>query len=234
MQYPSNKRFIMGMNNNCANESASVVYIEGGLPLSSTDQELIERSKSGDYIAFEELVRRYENKVYTVAYRFMGNHADACDLAQEAFIKLYQALPSFRGDSSFMTWVYHITANVCRDELRRRQKKQTLSLDDDQQENLPMILNVVSDLPGPEEAIMRQELQAQVQQCLNLLSEEYRLILIMREMQDLSYDEIAATLDCSLGTVKSRLSRARAAFKEKMSATLELSATKPRQSVKGG
>nr|WP_204618930.1 sigma-70 family RNA polymerase sigma factor [Desulforadius tongensis] len=200
------------------------------------DQQLIERSKSGDYIAFEELVRRYENKVYNVAYRFVGNHADASDLAQEAFIKIYQALGSFRGDSSFMTWIYHITANVCRDELRRRQKKQTISLDDDFQDkdNLPLILSLSSDKPGPEEEIERMELREQVQQCLNMLSDEHRLILIMREMQQLSYDEIAKVLGCSLGTVKSRLSRARMAFKQKMTTILEHSSSEPRQRVKEG
>ncbi|WP_031513555.1 RNA polymerase sigma factor [Desulfofalx alkaliphila] len=197
--------------------------------MSSTDQQLVERSKTGDYQAFEELVQKYENKVYSVAYRFMGNHADACDLAQEAFIKIYNALPGFRGDSSLMTWIYHITANVCRDELRRRQNKQTYSLDDEFHENLPSILNIVSDEPGPEEEMERQELRLQVQQCLNMLSEDYRLILIMREMQELSYDEIATVLDCSLGTVKSRLSRARNAFKQKMAALVEHSTQKTRQ-----
>lgn len=197
--------------------------------MSATEWELIEKSKSGDYIAFEELVHRYENKVYTVAYRFMGNHADACDLAQEAFIKMYQALPKFRGDSSFMTWIYHITANVCRDELRRRQNKQALSLDDDSDDNVALKLTVASDAPGPEELIESMELSEQVQQCLNMLSEEYRLILIMREIQGFSYDEIATAMEISLGTVKSRLSRARAMFKEKMSPILEHSTSNPRQ-----
>ncbi|MBO8138731.1 MAG: sigma-70 family RNA polymerase sigma factor [Desulfotomaculum sp.] len=200
------------------------------------DHQLIEKCKSGDYIAFEELVRRYENKVYSVAYRFMGNHADACDLAQEAFIRIYQGLPNFRGDSSLMTWIYHITANVCRDELRRRQKKQTLSLDEDHndKDNMPPILSLPSDEPGPEEEIERMEIRKQVEQCLNMLSDEHRLILIMREMQQLSYEEISEVLGCSLGTVKSRLSRARAAFKRKMLNILEHSSSEPRQRVKEG
>lgn len=198
--------------------------------MAATEWELIKKSKSGDYIAFEELVHKYENKVYTVAYRFMGNHADACDLAQEAFIKVYQSLPRFRGDASFMTWIYHITANTCRDELRRRQNKHTLSLDDDSDDSVALKLMVASDDPGPEELIESMELGEQVQQCLNTLTEEYRLILIMREIQGFSYNEIANALEISLGTVKSRLSRARAAFKEKMSAILEHSASNPRQS----
>ena len=91
-------------------------------PLQPPDEVLVDRSKKGDLDAFEELVRRYEGKVYGMAYRFMGNHADAGDLAQEGFIRLYQALPGFRGDSSFSTWMYRIVANACRDELRRRQR----------------------------------------------------------------------------------------------------------------
>ncbi len=204
------------------------------MPLS--DEQIIERFKSGDYTVFEELVQKYETKVYTVAYRFMGNHADACDLAQEAFIKIYQALHRFRGDSSLMTWIYHITANVCRDELRRRQRKQTISLDEGYNDNEQMspILHIASDAPGPEELMESHELRDQVQQCLNMLSDEHRLILVMREIQGMSYDEIAQSLDCSLGTVKSRLNRARTAFKEKMKLALEHSSSQHRQTIRRG
>ncbi|MCD5406394.1 MAG: sigma-70 family RNA polymerase sigma factor [Desulfotomaculum sp.] len=197
--------------------------------MSPTDQQLINKSKAGDYLAFEELVRKYENKVYNIAYRFMGNHADACDLAQEAFIKAYQSLAKFRGDAGFVTWMYHITANVCRDELRRRKNKQTVSLDETFSDNAAPVFNIASVAPGPAEELERQELCGQVQDCLNTLSDEYRLVLIMREMQGLSYDEIAVTLDCSLGTVKSRLNRARISFKKKMKVLLELSTPESRQ-----
>lgn len=184
------------------------------------DQLLVERSKKGDRESFEQLVRLYENKVFTIAYRLMGNHADAADLAQDAFIKIYQALPNFRGDSSFSTWIYHITVNVCRDELRKRQRRPTVSLDETTGEN-NITYEIRSTAPGPEEMLDQNETQVMIQQCLNTLSDDYRSILVMREIQELSYEEIAETLGCSLGTVKSRLSRARQALKEKLSKQME-------------
>lgn len=184
-------------------------------------QLLVERSKKGDRDAFEHLVQLYENKVYTIAYRLMGNHADAADLAQESLIKIYQALPNFRGDASFSTWIYHITVNVCRDELRKRQRRPTVSLDDSPNNN-NTTFEVRCTAPTPEEVLDRTETQAMVQQCLNTLSDDYRIILVMREIQELSYEEIAESLGCSLGTVKSRLNRARQALKEKIAKQLEL------------
>ncbi|HHW44029.1 MAG TPA: sigma-70 family RNA polymerase sigma factor [Desulfotomaculum sp.] len=191
------------------------------------EQELIDRARNGDLDAFTDLVCRYEKKVFTAAYRIMGNYSDACDLAQEVFIRVYQALPRFRGDCSFITWLYRITANLCRDELRRqgRQKKNSLDemLASSAGKSLP-----VDQCPSPCESLERREFQEIVQGCLNELPEEYRLVLIMREIQGLSYDEIAATLDISLGTVKSRLSRARQAFRQKISGRRELLAFRPR------
>lgn len=186
------------------------------------DQLLVERSKKGDRDAFEHLVQLYENKVYTIAYRLMGNHADAADLAQESFIKIYQALPNFRGDSSFSTWIYHITVNVCRDELRKRQRRPTVSLDEPTGDGNNNTYEIRSTAPGPEEMLDRSETQAMIQQCLDNLSDDYRTILVMREIQELAYEEIAEILGCSLGTVKSRLSRARQALKEKISKQMEL------------
>lgn len=191
------------------------------------DRLLVERSKNGDREAFEQLVQMYENKVYTIAYRLMGNHTDAADLAQEAFIKIYQALPNFRGDSSFSTWIYHITVNVCRDELRKRQRRPTVSLDDSPDNNT-CTYELRSNMPTPEEELDRSETQAMVQQCLNELSDDYRIILVMREIQEMAYEEIAENLGCSLGTVKSRLSRARQALKEKISKQMELLSPKRR------
>ena len=202
-------------------------------PLHPPDEILVDKSKNGDLNAFEELVRRYEGRVYSMAYRFMGNHADAVDLAQEGFIRLYQNLPGFRGDSSFSTWMYRVVANACRDELRRRQRQRNVSLDEMAESaggNIPVPSMEVS----PEESAERNELQEYVQMCLNSLSEEHRLILIMREMQGLSYEEIADTLDCSLGTVKSRLNRARHALKDRVTMHRELFNGDYRLSVKGG
>lgn len=189
--------------------------------MQADDDMLVKQSRDGDLDAFEELVKRYEGKVYTVAYRFMGNHADASDLAQEAFIKAFQALTSFRGDSSFATWLYRITANACRDEIRKQHRQKKLSLEE-------MISHgggsypVAGTEPSPEESLERWELHDLVQKQLNGLSGDHRLILVMRELQGMSYEEIAASLDCTLGTVKSRLNRARQALKQRVLAHREL------------
>jgi len=194
------------------------------------DEVLIQKSKNGDLEAFEQLVRRYESKVYTIAYRFMGNHADALDLAQETFLRLYQALPGFRGESSFMTWLYRIAANACRDEIRRQQKHGLLSLDGGNSGGGEAAAgdcctarhNLGAAIVSPEEALERRELNEAIQKCLNSLSPEHRLVLVMREIQGMSYEEIAGVMNCSLGTVKSRLNRARHSFKEKFHEKWEL------------
>jgi len=196
------------------------------------DKTLIEKSKKGDLNAFEQLVRRYENKVFTLGFRFTGNYDDACDVAQEAFLRLYQSLPQFRGDSDFMTWFYRIIANVCRDETRRRRRYNNFSLDDN-----PAGCSILQ-LPDrdvlPEEALEKQEFADMVQKCLDALSEEHRLVLIMRDIQGLSYDEMAEALNSSLGTVKSRLNRARKIFKEKIIEAKELFEQETRLIKKGG
>ncbi|GBF33773.1 RNA polymerase sigma factor RpoE [Desulfocucumis palustris] len=192
------------------------------------DDVLVQKSKNGDLDAFDELVKKYESKIYTVAYRFTSNHADANDLAQETFIRVYQSLGTFRGDSSFATWLYRIAANVCRDELRRQQRRKKVSLDEIMSHPGGNIY-LADEASSPEESLERNELQRAVQKCLNTLSEEQRLILVMREIQGLSYEEIAASLDCSLGTVKSRLSRSRQALKQKVLGDRELSNIVARQ-----
>jgi len=198
-----------------------------------TDEVLVQKTKNGDLDAFDELVRRYEGKIYGLAYRFMGNHADASDLAQDTFIRVYQALAGFRGDAAFSTWIYRIVANICRDELRKRQRRRSVSMDE-------MIDASPANVPTadgsylPEETVQRYEVQRQVQFCLNELSDDHRLVLVMREIQGLSYEEIAGALQCSMGTVKSRISRARSALKDKMSKEGELLSGRDRLYTKGG
>ncbi|MDA8234495.1 MAG: sigma-70 family RNA polymerase sigma factor [Clostridia bacterium] len=195
-----------------------VIEVEkgGGLP-ANADKILIEKSLAGDTLAFEELVRRYETKVYTVAYRFMGNHADAADLAQEAFIRIYKSLGKFRGEAAFLTWAYHITANICRDELRKRQKEAPVVQERPEQDRILAAHQV-----SLEELAEQNELKGNIQKLLGNLSEDHRLILVMREIQGLAYEDIARQLECTVGTVKSRLSRARQALKEQVLAHREL------------
>lgn len=176
---------------------------------------LIQKSKHGDMDAFETLLLRYEKKVYTIAYKYMGNAEDAGDLAQEAMIKAYQSIHSFRGEASFGTWIGRITANKCLDELRKRKRLQTISLDEELELEEGVVRKEVVAVSGtPEEHTIRQETVQYVQHMLNRLRDEYRIVLVLRELEERSYEEIAEILNCSLGTVKSRISRARNCLKE--------------------
>jgi RNA polymerase sigma-70 factor, ECF subfamily len=177
------------------------------------ETELIEKSRRGDLRAFEELIALYEKKVYTIAYRFLGNHTDALDLAQEAFIRIYKALPNYRGEAKFLTWIYQIVANVCKDHLRKQQKEKTISLEE-VRGNKKHITS--SSVKGPEEKYLQKERQESLQEIINSLPHDFRLVLIMRELQSLTYEEIALQLDLSLGTVKSRLNRARLILRERV------------------
>jgi RNA polymerase sigma-70 factor (ECF subfamily) len=178
---------------------------------------LIQKSQQGDMEAFEQLLLRYEKKVYTIAYKYMGNHEDANDLAQEALIKAYRSIGSFRGDASFGTWIGRITANQCLDELRKRKRIQITSLDDEVElEEGSVQKEVAAEADTPEEYTLRQETVQYVQEMLGQLREEYRIVLVLRELEGHSYEDIAQMLSCSLGTVKSRISRARTYLKEQI------------------
>jgi len=178
------------------------------------DEILIDEIKNGNLDAFEQLVARYETKVYTIAYRYMGNYNDANDLAQEALIKVYRSIHGFRGESSFLTWLYRVVTNVCKDELRRRAREKTVSMDEMiEHGNSPSSGQGNSSL---DDFVLRREWQEEVQRVLNSLTEEHRTIVVMRDIQGYSYEEIAHFLECSLGTVKSRLNRARNVLKDRL------------------
>lgn len=175
-----------------------------------TEQELVRAAGGGDSAAFEQLVRLYENKVYHLALRMCSNPEDAYDVAQEAFLAAWKGLPAFRGESGFSTWLYRLTSNAAIDHLRRA-KKQTgdLSLDDEE-----LNLDAADTAPLPQEAAEQGELQQALAAGLRQLSDDHRSVLVLREMQELSYEEIAERLDLDLGTVKSRISRARNALRK--------------------
>jgi len=185
--------------------------------LDTGEQKLVERSKAGDLDAFEELVRLYERKVFTVAYRYVGNWADAHDMAQEAFLKAFRSLSALREEASFASWLSRITVNVCRDELRKKNKRRKISLDE-MMESSGKAPFSAQEADYPENFVEQKEMSEAIQRVLNSLAEEHRIILIMREVQGMSYEEMAAVLKISPGTVKSRLSRARQAFRQKITA----------------
>lgn len=178
------------------------------------DKLLVKRSKAGEMDAFEELVRRYERKIYALAYQYVGNHDDANDIAQDAFINAYKTLTSFRGESSFSTWLYRITINACMNQIRRQIKRNRLILDiamTPHREN-PLLFAELS----PEDHVEREELRELLRRCIKSLSRGHRLVLLLREVHGLSYNEISYCLGCPLNTVKVKLHRARRALKKRI------------------
>ncbi|MBC7341921.1 MAG: sigma-70 family RNA polymerase sigma factor [Clostridia bacterium] len=183
------------------------------------DDALIAKARKGNVEAFEKLIQQYIPQVYNLAYRFMGNHEDAEDMAQEALIKAFRKFAQFRGECSFITWLYHIVSNTCRDELRRRTKVRLLPLEQPGKEGyaLEAETEVASaQNPSPEAIYEKKELGQEIEDLICHLNPDYRLVLVMREFENLSYEEIAARLGCSMGTVKSRLSRARQILKDRI------------------
>jgi RNA polymerase sigma-70 factor (ECF subfamily) len=194
-----------------------------------TEAELIQQSCAGSIDAFEQLILLYEKRVYTIAYKYMGNHEDANDMAQEALIKAYQSIGSFRGEAAFGTWLGKITANRCLDELRKRKKLQTTSLEDTLElEEGSVKKELESPAVTPEEHAVQQETAAYMQMLIGELKEEYRVAIVLREMDGYSYEAIADSLSCSVGTVKSRISRARQYLRERILADRMLEKCKER------
>lgn len=188
--------------------------------LTATDATLVTWARDGNQAALCELIHRYEHKTYNLAYRLMGNHADAADAAQEALVRVYTHLHHFRGDSAFSTWLFRVVTNTCLDELRRRGRLRYASLDNPvaTEESLLPRQSVAED-EGPVEVAERREVQAAVQRAINRLPDEYRTVVVLRDLHDYSYHEIADVLGTSVGTVKSRLHRARQALRLVISAT---------------
>ena len=170
---------------------------------------IVQQVLKGDTNAFEELVLEYEKKVYNVALRILGNSEDAADMTQEAFIKAYNSLPGFRGDSKFSVWLTRIVSNLCLDFLRSRSRRPTVSLSVEDDGGDDVQLDVADVSQSPELLLERSLTRESVRRGLKALPEDYREILLLREIQGLSYDEIAAALNIEVGTVKSRIFRGR-------------------------
>ncbi len=174
-----------------------------------TDQELVERAKRGDQSAFERLVLDNQNKIYSLTLRLTGDREEAADLAQEAFVKAWQGLASFQGESSFATWVYRLTTNAAIDHLRKKKRREEaarlVSLDDEESGWAEP-----ADWEGdPQRLLERSERGRALAQAIGRLPDWQRRALVLRELSGLSYQEIGSALELDIGTVKSRIARAR-------------------------
>lgn len=174
-----------------------------------SEKKIIEKVLGGDANAFEELVLKYEKTVYNLALRMVGDRDDAFDMTQEAFIKAYGSLSSFRGDSKFSVWIYRIATNVCLDFLRSKSRKQQVSLTVSDDDDEDAQLDIPDPSSDPEQQLMQKMSMQSVEEGLKTLPDKQRQILVMRELGGMSYAEIGKALSLEEGTVKSRIFRAR-------------------------
>ena len=190
--------------------SEPVARNDSGQTVPVDETALVRSAKSGDLEAYDQLVRLYRERIYATIYHMTANHEDANDLAQEAFIKAFQVLKSFKGGSSFYTWLYRIAVNKTINFLKQRKKRVQISLNDldFNAEHDPDLIALISD-KTPRQAADLRELQEKLNAALLRLSEPHRLVVVLHDVQGLSHDEIAKVMDCNIGTVRSRLFYAR-------------------------
>lgn len=183
---------------------------DAGLPLDTPDTVLVDRARVGDYAAYEDLIRRYQRKIYALVYNMTGNKEDSEDLVQDVFVKAYASLKNFKGDSSFYTWTYRIAVNRTINFLKKRKRHAALSLDDVDQavERDPAFVELRA-RESPVRDASLGELQKKLNEALQTLSEKHRTVVVMHDIQGVPHEEIARTLGCSEGTVRSRLFYAR-------------------------
>lgn len=179
----------------------------------SGETQLLEMARAGSLPAFEELVSLYEKKVYNYCFRMTNNKEDAEDLTQEVFIKVFKSLQSFKGNSQLSTWIYRIAHNICIDKFRKS-KVTLVSLSPSKEKEDDREMDLPSPEPSPEDKLLTKEHRELVQSCINGLKPEYRSVIVLRDIQHYSYEEIADILNVPLGTVKSHISRARLALRE--------------------
>jgi RNA polymerase sigma-70 factor (ECF subfamily) len=173
------------------------------------DKSLVAAAREGDMAAFEELVARHRDKVYARAYSMMRKEEDAIDLSQEAWVKGWQRLKQFQGESSFATWITRIVINLCLDELRKQKRHPADSIEGMDEEGGGVERQMPPVLVNPTERLERGELRKRIEGALDKLSNEHRTVLVLHEFEEMEYKEIAKTVGCSIGTVMSRLFYAR-------------------------
>ena len=181
----------------------STMEVVKGQDVTDSDAKLVSLAQTGDFAAFEEIVRKYRNDVYGLSYHFLRNREEAWDVSQEVFIKTHRSLARFRGESSFKTWLLRITANQCKDYLKKR-RLDAVPFDEGIETH-----DAPSGVLGPDTTVEARELGEAINKALEALPVKHRTAFLLREFEGLSYEEMAKVMDCNLGTVMSRLHHAR-------------------------
>jgi len=182
------------------------------------DTGLVRLCQNGDMTAFEQLFRRHQDRIYGIAYRMMNNREDAFDLTQEIFIRVYQKIGDFNFKSAFSTWLYRLALNLCTDELRKQKSRRKREISTTELGSLAEVSAIMQvDENTPEDYVISKEHEKQIWDAINSLKDKDRAVIILRDVEGLSYEEISEILKCSLGRVKSRLHEAR----QKLKAILE-------------
>jgi RNA polymerase sigma-70 factor (ECF subfamily) len=197
--------------------------VEGRAPMSEAqvDQLLVERVQKGDKTAFDLLINKYQHRIISLVSRYVGDQAEAMDVAQEAFIKAYRAIGKFRGDSAFYTWLYRIAINTAKNWLvarKRRPPATDIDAADAEQYDMDSRLK---DRGTPENEMMRDEIKETIFRTIAQLPDDLRTAIMLREIEGMSYEDIATTMECPIGTVRSRIFRAREAIDEKLRPLVE-------------
>lgn len=182
----------------------------------SSEKALVQQAKAGDQNAFAQLVTAYESKIYNLALRYLGNREDAMDASQEVFLRVYRFLPGFQEESGFSTWIYRIGVNVCKDMLAKRGRRNEQPLEVPDEENESRTIEVADRRYEPEHIMEGVELRTVLADAISSLPEQQREMIVLRDIQGLTYDEIANVLSLESGTVKSRISRARENLRKKL------------------
>ncbi len=188
---------------------------------SHTDKELVRQVQQGDKHSFDLLVLKYQNRIIKLVSRYVHEQSDAMDIAQEAFLKAYRALPNFRGDSAFYTWLYRIAINTAKNHIKSMSRRLPEAHPENADGEPIDIEELQKDIESPENLLLADELKQTILNAMNKLPEDLRVAIMLREVEGLTYEEIAEAMDCPIGTVRSRIFRAREAVDTRLKPLLE-------------
>lgn len=187
------------------------------------EKQLIHNAKNGDVEAFEIIIEKYQQQIFNIAFRMMGNYDDASDSAQNAIIKIFKNLKNFEGKSKLSTWIYRIVTNTCLDELRKKSRQNIISINQSHDDkNLGKEIQIEDKGNSPQDHVEKNEMQKVILNALEKMSPDHKAVIVLRDIKGLSYEEIARIVECNEGTVKSRINRARKSLKKALEHHREL------------